>query len=280
MSLTVRHLNGDTTFLLTFAPLEQQLPSPPISGCYHAPGTFTVLLDPWLAGSSSMWHPKFLLSRHTTPSCIDDLSQIPEPNVVLISQVKPDHCHEATLRQLDPTSPITTILAEPAAAKKIRSMKHFNPAMVHSLRPYSGRKADSVIRFCIPATVPNGIPGEATISFMPAKLDVAGVHNAIGITYRPPQLHHQFNLGRSLHQCRIVLRLGPAMTAIRRPIYPSLRLIRPWAYPRPTLAPLSTHLHDQATPSPPHNIPTPPPRSHPSHPRPLKLDIQSGKLYP
>ncbi|MDI1489798.1 MAG: hypothetical protein OHK93_000996 [Ramalina farinacea] len=186
MSLTVRHLNGDTTFLLTFAPLEQQLPSPPISGCYHAPGTFTVLLDPWLAGSSSMWHPKFLLSRHTTPSCIDDLSQIPEPNVVLISQVKPDHCHEATLRQLDPTSPITTILAEPAAAKKIRSMKHFNPAMVHSLRPYSGRKADSVIRFCIPATVPNGIPGEATISFMPAKLDVAGVHNAIGITYRPP----------------------------------------------------------------------------------------------
>ena len=186
MSLTAKHLNGDTTFLLTFAPSAQQPPSPPILGYHQAPGTFTVLVDPWLEGPSSLWHPKFLLSRHTTPSCIQDLSQIPEPIVVLISQTKPDHCLEATLRQLDPTSPITTILAEPAAAKKIRSMKHFDPSMVHSLRPFSDKKPDSVIRFCIPATTQTGTPGEATISFIPAKMDAAGVHNAVGITYRPP----------------------------------------------------------------------------------------------
>ena len=182
MSLTVKHLNGDTTFLITFSPPTQQsLPQ------YQQPaGTFSILIDPWLSGPSTMWHPKFLLSKHTTPSCIPHLSNIPEPNVVLISQDKPDHCHEATLRQLDPTSPITTILAEPTAAKKIRGMKFFNPDMVHSLRPFSERKPDSVIRFFIPPIVPGGAPGEATISFIPAKLDMAKVHNAIGVTYRPP----------------------------------------------------------------------------------------------
>ena len=186
MSLAVKHLNGDTTFLLTFSPIDQQPPTPPLPGYHQTPGTFTILVDPWLSGPTLMWHPKFLLSKHTTPSSIDHLSQIPEPNVVLISQAKSDHCHEATLRQLDPTSPITSVLAEPGAAKRIRGMKHFHPSMVHSLRPFSEKKADSVIRFCIPPPTPGGTPGEATISFIPAKMDVAGVHNAIGITYRPP----------------------------------------------------------------------------------------------
>ena len=186
MSLTVKHLNGDTTFLITFSPNHTSPYTPPGPQHQQRPGTFSVLIDPWLSGPTTIWHPKFLLSKHTKPSCIPHLSHIPEPNVVLISQEKPDHCHEATLRQLDPTSPITTILAEPGAAKKIRGMKFFNPNMVHSLRPFSERKPDSVIRFCIPPIVPGGTPGEATIAFIPAKLDVAKVHNAIGVTYRPP----------------------------------------------------------------------------------------------
>ncbi|MCJ1273310.1 hypothetical protein MMC21_001100 [Puttea exsequens] len=186
MSLTVKHLNGDTTFLLTFAPTERAPPTPPSLQYHQPPGTFSILVDPWISGPTTMWHPKFLLSRHTSPSCIQNLSHIPEPNVVLVSQDKPDHCHEATLRQLDPTSPITSILAESAAAKKIRGFKFFNPDMVHSLRVFSEKKPDSVIRFYIPPAVPGGAPGEATISFIPAKLDVSGVHNAVGITYRPP----------------------------------------------------------------------------------------------
>lgn len=184
--ITVKHLNGDTTFLLTFSPKDKRPASPPHLRNQQPSGTFTILVDPWLSGPTTMWHPKFLLSRHTSPSCIQHLSHIPEPNVVLISQEKSDHCHEPTLRQLDPTSPITTILAEPAAAKKIRGMKFFDPSRVHSLRPYSERKPDSVIKFCIPPIIPGGVPGEVTISFIPAKLDMTGVHNAIGITYRPP----------------------------------------------------------------------------------------------
>ena len=186
MSLTVKHLNGDTTFLLTFSPNDTAPNIPSRPQYQQPPGTFSILVDPWLSGPTTMWHPKFLLSKHTAPSCIPHLSHIPEPNVVLISQDKSDHCHEATLRQLDPTSPITTILAEPTAAKKVRGMKFFNPLMVHSLRPFSDRKPDSVIRFFIPPIVPGGTSGEATISFIPAKLDMAKVHNAIGVTYRPP----------------------------------------------------------------------------------------------
>lgn len=183
MSLNVKHINGDTTFLLTFSPLQKVSPSPDLQ---QPPGQFSILVDPWLSGPSLMWHPKFLLSRHTVPPCIKNLSHIPEPNVVLVSQDKPDHCHEATLRQLDPSSSLTTILAEPAAAKKIRGMKHFNPTRIHALSSYSDRKPESIIKFFVPPLTPDGLPGEVTIAFIPAKLDVSGLHNAIGITYRPP----------------------------------------------------------------------------------------------
>jgi len=81
---------------------------------------------------------------------------------------------------------ITTILAEPAAAKRIRAMKHFDLDRVHALPAFSDRKPNTVIRFRIPGSTPGAIPGEATIALMPAKLDVSGLHNAIGITYRPP----------------------------------------------------------------------------------------------
>lgn len=183
MSLNIKHINGDTTFLLNFSPLQSLPPSPYFQ---QPPGQFSILVDPWLSGPSLMWHPKFLLSKHTVPPCIKSLSHIPEPNVVLISQDKPDHCHEATLRQLDPSSSLTTILAEPAAAKKIRGMKYFNPTHIHALSPYSDRKPESIVRFFIPPLTPGGLPGEVTIAFIPAKLDVSGLHNAIGITYRPP----------------------------------------------------------------------------------------------
>ena len=189
MSVGIRQLNGDTTFLITFSPTEDRPPSPP--GIYQAPGTFSILVDPWLSGPSSMWHPKWLLSKHTVPSCITNLSHIPEPNIVIVSQDKPDHCHEPTLRQLDPSSRLTTILAEPAAAKRIRAMKHFDPSRVHALPIFSDKKPNTIIKFRIPGATPGAIAGEATIALIPAKLDVSGLHNAIGITYRPPSSQHQ-----------------------------------------------------------------------------------------
>ncbi|KAL9098642.1 MAG: hypothetical protein Q9187_009622, partial [Circinaria calcarea] len=183
MSLSVRHLNADSTFLLTFSSSEQPHLSSPSDSI--KPVTFTILLDPWLSGPSDVFHAKFASARHTVPSCIDHLSEIAPPNVVLISQDKSDHCHEKTLRQLDPLCD-TIILAQPAAAKKIRGWKHFDPSRVHALPIFSDRRPDSIVRFSLPSPEPGAISGEVTIAFMNARRDITGLHNAIGITYRPP----------------------------------------------------------------------------------------------
>ena len=183
MSLSVKHLNGDSTFLLTFTPLDQPVLS---TGHSHVPGTFIILVDPWISGPSQVWHPKFSLSSHTVPSCIQHLSELPPPNMVLISQDKPDHCHEETLRQLDPALRHTLILATPAAVKKIRSWRYFDPSRVHAMPTFSDKRPDSIIRFHIPSLITGANPGEVTIAYIPAKFDMTGLHNAVGITYRPP----------------------------------------------------------------------------------------------
>ncbi|MCJ1473337.1 hypothetical protein MMC13_001988 [Lambiella insularis] len=189
MSLSVKHLNGDTTFLLTFSPIDQSQTPPAYPS---RAGDFTILLDPWLAGDSAVFHPLFALSRHTVPSCVDHLSEIPRPNVVLISQDKPDHCHEETLRQLEPSLRHTVILAHPAAAKRIRGWKYFNPAKVHALPLYSAKEPQSIIRFHLPCSLLGGTPGEVTITLINAKRDITGLHNAIGLTYRAPSITSPF----------------------------------------------------------------------------------------
>ncbi|KAG9248536.1 hypothetical protein BJ878DRAFT_531854 [Calycina marina] len=185
MSLTVKHLNGDASFLLSFQPI---LPFPPTSESDIRP--FTILLDPWITGTSKVWHSKFSISRQKQPSCISSLTELSEPNLVVISQDKPDHCHKETLTQLSRTGGKTIILAEPASAKIIRSWRHFNPSKVHTLlkweRKQSKIKSSSIHRIAVPPQVPHGTAGEVTITFMAQPLDITGLHSAIGITYRPP----------------------------------------------------------------------------------------------
>ena len=196
MSLSVKHINGDSTFLISFSPGDGALaPTSPRSpqSQSHAftsarsnVGGFTILVDPWLSGPSTVYHSKFAHTIHAVPSCIESLTEIDPPSVVLISQDKPDHCHEATLRQLDPLLPHTIILAQAAAARKIKSWKFFDPNKVHALPTYDPRKPTSSLHFYIPSPIYDEEPGEVTISYIPAKCDLTGLHNAIGITYKPP----------------------------------------------------------------------------------------------
>ncbi|KAI9673959.1 MAG: hypothetical protein M1817_002165 [Caeruleum heppii] len=194
MSVTIRHLNADTTFLLTFQPNPDHS-FPPSPGYGPDTSTFSILLDPWLFGVSQLWHPRFMRSRHKTAPCISSLSEIPEPDLVVISQNRPDHCHQATLQQLPADGTKTLVLADPAAARTIKSWKYFNPEKVHSMDKYDNRitKTDTVRRFPVPPSSPYGTPGEVTIAFIPEKRDVAGVHSAIGITYRPPSAPKPFH---------------------------------------------------------------------------------------
>ncbi|KAK0119009.1 hypothetical protein ONS96_012080 [Cadophora gregata f. sp. sojae] len=184
MSLTVKHLNSDASFLLTFQPVPS-FPPPP----GQTPTTFTVVLDPWLAGPSKFLHSKFSISRHKAESCISSLNQLSEIDLVVISQDKSDHCHKETLTQLPRSGGKTLILAEPSAAKVIRSWKHFAPEKVITLPkfedPRSG-KPSNIYRIPIPSTSSNGRSGEVTVTCLAQKPDITRVHTAIGITYRPP----------------------------------------------------------------------------------------------
>ncbi|KAI9855369.1 MAG: hypothetical protein M1813_009827 [Trichoglossum hirsutum] len=203
MSLTVTHLNADSTFLLTFRPAATPTASLPPSPGY-SPVTFSILFDPWLVGQSTIISSRFSVTRHTVPACISSLRDLPSPpDLVIVSQDKPDHCHEETLRQLDShddhvkdgdsdsssskkTTPL--ILADPNAAKRIRSWKHFPPHRVQALERWhpDSRKKDNIRRFPIPASSPAGRPGEISLAFIPNKRDPTGVHTAVVITYRPP----------------------------------------------------------------------------------------------
>lgn len=104
---------------------------------------------------------------------------------MLVSQDKPDHCHEATLRQL-PADTESTILAMPAAARKIRAWKHFRAESIHALPRFVQGDDESLYRIVLPPPSPRGTCGQVTVTWMPAKRDLSKVHHAIGITYRPP----------------------------------------------------------------------------------------------
>jgi Beta-lactamase superfamily domain len=182
MALTVKALNNDTSFLLTFAP-----PITPVNVEHPElfPGAFTILIDPWLTGPAVLASPKLSTQEHTEPSCVESLQDLPEADLILISQDKPDHCHEETLCQLSPHTE-TTILGTPAAAKKIRAWGHFDFSCIQTVKKFKENDPSTVYRIEIPSFSPNGTPGEVTICLLEPRRDFTRVHNAIGITYRPP----------------------------------------------------------------------------------------------
>jgi hypothetical protein len=184
MALTIKSLNSDASFLLTFRPI---LPFPSTPG--QPTNEFTIVLDPWLTGPSKVWHKKFSMSRKKQQPYISSLSGLPDPDLVIISQPKTDHCHQDTLTQLPQSGGKTRILAEPGAAKVIKGWKHFDADKLITLSNWEDpriRPNSTVHRIFIPALTLNGSPGEVTISLMSQKPDITGLHNAIGITYRPP----------------------------------------------------------------------------------------------
>ncbi|KAI1183834.1 hypothetical protein F5B17DRAFT_109791 [Nemania serpens] len=187
MALTVKHLNSDASFLLSFEPV-----IPESLADLIVPRPFTILLDPWITGPSTIFHPRLSTTSHKHPACISSLAELPQPpDLVIISQHKPDHCNEATLRQL-PASGNTVILAEPASARVIRSWRYFDTKKVHAIEPWEDPRLtgkESVIRVRVPPWQSSGQAGEVTVAFIPQKRDLVGLHGAIGITYRAPTVH-------------------------------------------------------------------------------------------
>ncbi|KAF9876450.1 hypothetical protein CkaCkLH20_05858 [Colletotrichum karsti] len=189
MALTVKQLNADASFLLTFEPIVPES-IPGIS-----PRPFRILMDPWITGPSTIFHSILSTTTHKESPCVCSLQHLPEPDLVIISQHKSDHCNEATLRQLPASGSRTLILAEPAAAKVIRSWKYFDKNKVHTIPRWEDPQTtgkQTVIRVKVPPFIPGGEPGEVTVAFIPQRRDFKGLHAAIGITYRPPPTWPRF----------------------------------------------------------------------------------------
>ncbi|KAK8056851.1 hypothetical protein PG993_002078 [Apiospora rasikravindrae] len=185
MALTIKHLNEDASFMLSLEPI---LP-PHIRGTAAAPKPYIILLDPWITGPSTIFHSKISVSTHKNPACISSLSELPEPDLVIISQHKSDHCNEATMRQLPGTGTKTQILAEPASARVIKSWKYFDSDKIWTIPKWEDPRMtgkSTVIRVPVPAVTPDGLPGEVTVAWIPQKRDLACLHSAIALTYRPP----------------------------------------------------------------------------------------------
>lgn len=189
MALDVTHLNADTTFLITLAPAWA-----PRHARSKVPGSCTILFDPWLAGTSSIWSPRFQLSRHTKPPAIDNLRHIPLPNLIIVSQGKPDHCHKETLCTLAADAAVT-IVAVPDAARQIKSWKHFQSAKIIVLDVYNPKVAATLVRLPLEAYMEASAPGEVTIAHLSQPGDVSGLHNAIAVTYRAPGSTYISQLG-------------------------------------------------------------------------------------
>ncbi|KAF4547694.1 Hypothetical protein D9617_37g012200 [Elsinoe fawcettii] len=204
MAVSVQHLNADTTFLLTFTSRTS------FSGHEGRQShKYTILVDPWLAGSSSIWMPRFQISHHTSAPFITSLTDLPLPDIILISQDKPDHCHEETLRTLPSDCPVH-IVAVPAAARKIKSWRYFTDATISVVYPYRSRNLDTVLRFPLYSKDTNcGTPGEVTLSYIPQSYDMTNLHNAVGITYVPPSSDPVDKDGNAIN-----LPISPPMTPV------------------------------------------------------------------
>ncbi|KAL1879145.1 hypothetical protein VTK73DRAFT_7264 [Phialemonium thermophilum] len=183
MAVTIRHLNDDASFFLLFEPLEMEHPT--IGG---SAGPFCVLLDPWITGPSTIFHSSISTTTHCNPACVSSLQELPEPHLVIISQQMSDHCHEETLRQLLPSKTKTIILAEPASARLIRGWNYFDEDKVQVVPKWTAGTS-GVVRIPVPPLIEGGRPGEVTVAFISQRHDLLGLHNAIGITYRPPPAH-------------------------------------------------------------------------------------------
>ncbi|KAG6015603.1 hypothetical protein E4U43_005040 [Claviceps pusilla] len=185
MALTIKQLNGDASFLLTFERID-----PDSTAGTSSSDPFRILLDPCLAPSSS-----FPSASGPRQACVS-LKDVPEPDVIIISNSRSEHCNEATLRQFARGGPKPLILAEPGAAKVIQGWRHFDPDKVMALHRWrdprqTGRS--TVVRIPVPATIIGGDEGLVTVAFIAQKRERKGLRSAIGITYRPA------SSGRSLY---------------------------------------------------------------------------------
>jgi hypothetical protein len=176
MSCSIQALNADASFCLSFTP-------PPLPGFINKARAFTVVVDPWLSGPSNIVHRKFSTSKNLATPLTKSLALM-NPDVIIISQEKSDHCNKETLKTLPAMGGSFIILAEPAAAKEIRSWKYFAAEKVVTLPKWE----EGVHEIDVPGASTSN-PGKIVFGFIAPKWSLkapAGLHKTIAISYKAP----------------------------------------------------------------------------------------------
>jgi len=237
-SVTVTHLSADATFLLSYIPIHPQLQSA-VPSTNTAAAPFTLLLDPWLVGSSPVFHPSFSTQSHTTTPSITHLNQLQKsPDIILISQDKSDHCNEETLSQLDicpgGRDENVRVFAVRGAAGKVKGwFGKGKEGKVVELRDWKRTKReDGVVRVEIP--VGTGCWEGGTIE---AYVEITD-HRAI-YQWEFPSLHSALGI-------RFVTMYTPTITVTTSPSSPirhtHLTIFTPHGVPPSGILPYLTHL--------------------------------------
>lgn len=178
MALTIKQLSGDASFLLTFERIDSESPDG-----YQSTEPFRILLDPRLAQSTPSSSSTRARQESVSPK------DVPEPDVIIVSNSRSDHCNEAALRQFAPGGAKPRILAEPTAAKVIQSWRYFEQGKVTTLHRWQDPRQtgrSTVVRIPIAARVIGGEEGLVTVAFVTQKRErKKGLRSAVAITYRP-----------------------------------------------------------------------------------------------
>ncbi|RPA87984.1 hypothetical protein BJ508DRAFT_1103 [Ascobolus immersus RN42] len=171
MQIHVHPINLDTSLLISLLPSADSTPF------------FTLLLDPWLSGTSTTYANIFSTQAHTLPPLIPSLSDLSQPpSAILISQSKSDHCSRETLLQLPASTPIYAV---PGAYELVQSWKYFDA--VHKINDWKkGGNGKEVHRLHLP-------DGRGTVEVvrLPSRWwEVPMLHSFLSIRVLPSDRQH------------------------------------------------------------------------------------------
>jgi hypothetical protein len=163
MSLILRHLNADTSWLIIF-------------------GEFKILLDPWLFGSQTDFFRYFSTQEHATPPSIQNISRDLDIQIdaIIISHEFTDHCHEQTLRSL---SAIIPVFATTNASKRIRQWHYFHH--VYDIPLLNDRPEKFTLSILSKQQPELGMPNTVSVGYIPEKglMALPALHGATCISF-------------------------------------------------------------------------------------------------
>ena len=163
MSLTLRHLNADTSWLIIF-------------------NEFKILLDPWLFGSQTDFFRYFSTQEHAIVPSIQDIQRDlgVEIDAIIISHEFTDHCHEETLRSLPATIPV---FATTNASKLIRRWGYFQH--VYDIPLLNNRPENFTLSVLSRQQSELDLPNTISVGYIPEKgfLSLPSLHGATCISF-------------------------------------------------------------------------------------------------